>query len=301
MNKLSLVSKAAELASQPERKLTRTEEAVVNRIGASNVEMLSGEFDPALDFHDSAVSLINDAESSAEFRMKITNRTSENITLVLHPGSLSYGGSLTLLTSPNSPFFNNEENREENRANAIAAIMSMYGAAGVKADAVAVDGIVYVASKNDGDNVIVESMTLDRPVWLFNEFCTNNPTRIPRIIMASNNEDTYNGVMRIIPLGPTQLSKGTEISLFRYFDQKNYKSNFVEIPTADFGRAGLQFDDQHAVTLTIPAKKAGENTIVDLIFKIGATGNQAKELTSKATIARQSIPMLRQLQMSRMR
>lgn len=273
--------------------LSPKEAKIVENIGSENVEMLTGRFDPALDFHDAPVSLVDDIDSSAEFRLKITNRTTKNITVVLFPGMLPYGGSITYVTNPESSLMNDESMR----IIAISSIMEMYEQAGIKADAVVADGIIYANSDTKDDNVIAESLTLDRPIWLFNEFCRKNPTRIPKIILASNNEDTYNGVMRVIPLSPTQRSKGTEISLFRYFDQKNFKSSFVEISTQDFGRAGLQFDDQHAVTLTIPAKKAGENTIVDIMFKLGATGNQAKELTSKATIARQALSTIRQSQM----
>lgn len=253
-------------------------------------EMLSGKYDVSLDFNG-GMCLTDTSVEKVGLRSVITNNTSKDLRIVLFPGSLPYDATLTLINKVEHD--DNKEGKPNivNIVNIINELMSLYASAGVIADSIMIDGIIYLTNLFESDESLLctaVSNTTGVPIWSFVEFCRRNPTRIPEIIIASNNDKTYNGTISIIPVNPLSTEKAEDIALFPYFDQRNNKSNFITVPTHNFGKGGLQLDDQVAVVLTIPAAEGNKATIVDLSFKTGATANQAKELQKKAIIAQAS-------------
>lgn len=268
-----------------------------NNYDGSQYEMF-GSRDISLDFHGQTSNLIEDAKTNVALRCRVTNNTNQDISLVLFPAYLPYNGVLNLLSTMK---FDDEVYPKDVSKAFLDNYMNVLKLAGVKADAVLFDGTVYVKNQGtketpDYKTVDCKSLLTDKPIYGFIEFCKYNPTRIPEILIASNNIQTYKEVMLIEKVSPARNTGNTPIHLGDYFDQKNNRVDYITVPTHNFGAGGLQFDNQTLVVMNIPASVGSEATIVDFTFKLGATANISAELNKKAEIAKSiAIPSLKRV------
>jgi hypothetical protein len=254
-----------------------------NNFDGGQYEMFGGN-DISLDFHGQTSNLIEDAKTNVALRCRVTNNTNKDISIVLFPAYFPYNGVLGLLSKMNA-----KDNETVKKM--LDYYMSVLKEAGVKADAVMFDGTVYLTNEGTGEevdfkSVECKSLLTDKPIWGFIEFCRLNATRIPEILIASNNIQTYKEVMLIEKVSPARSTGNTPIHLGDYFDQKNNRVDYITVPTHNFGSGGLQFDNQTLVVMNIPARVADVATIVDFTFKLGATANIPAELNRKAEIAK---------------
>lgn len=257
-------------------------ESLSNNYEGSQYEMF-GSRDISLDFHGQTSNLIEDAKTNVALRCRVTNNTNQDISLVLFPAYLPYNGVLNLLAEMGDD--------AESVETMLENYMSVLKMAGIKADAVLFDGVVFLknqgtTAEQDYKTVECKSLLTDKPIFGFIEFCKYNPTRIPEILIASNNIQTYKEVMLIEKVSPARNTGNTPIHLGDYFDQKNNRVDYITVPTHNFGPGGLQFDNQTLVLMNIPASVSNEATIVDFTFKLGATANISAELNKKAEIAK---------------
>lgn len=272
----------------PDQFLNEAEKNAMNALSNNyegNVYEMFGSRDISLDFHGQTSNLIEDAKTNVALRCRVTNNTSKDISIVLFPAYLPYNGILSALDMLD------EKGNKEALKHMLGVYMNTLKMAGVRADAVMFDGIVYVDEIKNGEEttyktVECKSLQEDKPIWGFVEFCKYNPTRIPEILIASNNIQAYTQIMRIEKVSPARNTGNTPIHLGDYFDQKNNRVDYITIPTHNFSAGGLQFDNQTLVVMNIPASVGETATYVDFTFKLGASANISAELNKKAEIAR---------------
>ncbi len=238
----------------------------IERVRAQGV--YTGEGDVDLEFADGhAQSFIDEHLNTREFNIKIVNGNASEKKILLFPGYFdTLGFSTGTVTVGETEYTFITGINYHNIANVVAR--------GFSVDAMVGDGTV-------GTNITCSTGSKGS-IKDFINFIRNNPTRIPEIVVASNNTAQYNKKMVVKRIHPGKDWGEDYISLQRSLDVNQNRDEKIIVNTAQHN---LQLDDQTLIYIEVEGKAGDVDTILDLTLKLGGSINNASGLYRRAISA----------------
>jgi len=225
----------------------------------------TGEGDLDLEFADGqAQSFIDEHLNTREFSLSITNNTATSKKILIFPAYFSTQGITTATVEIGGIEYT------------VVTGFHNHNIANIVARGLAVDAMV-------GDGTVATDITCASlskgNIEDFINFIKLNPTRIPEIVLASNNTAQYNKKMVVKRVHPGKDWGEDYIDLKRYLSVGQYRDEKIIVNTAEYN---LQLDDQTLLYLEVEGKVGEVATKVDITLRLGASINTAKGLYARA-------------------
>jgi len=247
-------------------------------INSSQVQKLresgvyTGEGDVAIEWNGGqASSFIDEIKNNQEFVIRITNASASMKRVIIFPGYFDTSGFSTATVNIGGTDYT------------LITGINNFNITGINERGIACDAMI-------GDGTIATDVTCSSlskgSITDFINFVKNNPTRIPEIILSSNNTDQYSRKFVIKRIHPAKDWGEDYITLDKYFQVSQYRDEKITINTQAYN---LQFDDQTVIYLEVEGLKGGAATTVTMTLKLGGTLNKASMLLNKAYAATKGI------------
>ena len=240
---------------------------------------------------------IDEANNQAEMSLRLTNSSATMKRVVLFPGYFNRFGLVTkdvqcpaitttviqVNGSPVTVIATLTQHQETVVIGYIMHDVNSFNDYGERVDACIDDATIY---SNNGETILCESMSKGN-IQQFLNFCLRNPTRIPKMVIYSNNVSQYTRKMTIKKLNPTGDFGEHYIQLQNYFKTDQWRTEKIIVNTNDFN---LQFDDQCLIIFELEGRVDAQTPCVtEITMTLGASHNKANGLYRKAVTAKRML------------